>query len=101
MSSDFEEVPVITLRFTRVKAELVTPCGMWRDDLASASSLAGWDNAPYLEHGCSYQNMLAVQTANPRDLSAMRSMTPADGEMRARAMANARRGLSSVSGANN
>lgn len=86
------ETPVITMRFTRMKAEVVTPCGVWPDDLASGSSLSGWDNAPYANFGCAHQTMMAVQTADPRDLSAMRAMSPADGEMRARALSAMRRG---------
>ena len=82
----------ISLRFMRSKANVVTPCGVWPDDLASASSLSGWDNEPYANFGCAYQTMMAVQTADPRDLTSMRAASPADGEMRARALAAIRRG---------
>lgn len=94
---EIDETPAILLSFTRVKAGLVTTCGLWPDDMASASSFSGWDNAPYAEFGCSYQTMLAVQTADPRDLTSMRAISPADGQMRARAIANARQGQAASS----
>ncbi len=86
------EATIISLRFLRSKANVVTPCGVWPDDLASASSLSGWDNEPYANFGCAYQTMMAVQTSDPRDLTSMRAASPADGEMRARALAAIRRG---------
>ena len=86
------EAPVILMRFTRIKADVVSRCGLWPDDLASASSLSGWDNEPYANFGCAYQTMMAVQTADPRDLAAMRAPSPIDGEMRARALGSIRRG---------
>ncbi len=79
----FNSYPVIDRRmaapirvsFVGLAAKVATRCGEWPDDLASASSLDGWNNKPYWNLGCSYQTMLAAQTSDPRDLATPRGET--------------------------
>jgi pilus assembly protein CpaD len=40
------------------------------------------DNKHYADFGCSYQNNLAAQVANPADLLGPRKQTPVDAEER-------------------
>lgn len=80
------------LSFVGLKAKVATKCGEWPDDLASASSLQTWQNKPYWNFGCAYQNMLAVQVANPRDIASPRGESEADVMMRMRAIQKVRQG---------
>jgi pilus assembly protein CpaD len=82
----------VRLSFIGLKSKVATKCGEWPDDLASASSLHTWQNKPYWNMGCAYQNMLAVQVANPRDIASPRGESPADVRMRMRAITSVRRG---------
>lgn len=82
----------VRLSFDGLKAKVATQCGEWPDDLASASSLHTWQNKPYWNMGCAYQNMLAVQVANPRDVASPRGESPADVRMRMRAIGKVRQG---------
>lgn len=52
-------------------------CGRWPEDL-----LAGTENKHYANFGCSYQNNLAAQLANPADLIGPRKQTEIDAENR-------------------
>lgn len=52
-------------------------CGRWPDDM-----LKDADNKHYADFGCSYQNNLAAQVANPADLLGPRKQTPVDAEER-------------------
>lgn len=89
----------IRLSFRAVRARVSHRCGEWPLDLASASSLETWDNRPYWNLGCSYQNMIATQLDDPRDLEAPRASTPSDVQMRTRAIGDARQGSSAGGGA--
>lgn len=80
------------LSFVGLKAKVATRCGEWPDDLASASSTQTWQNKPYWNFGCAYQNMLAVQVANPRDIASPRGESEADVMMRMRAIQKVRQG---------
>ncbi len=82
----------VRLSFIGLKSKVATKCGEWPDDLASASSLHTWQNKPYWNMGCAYQNMLAVQVSNPRDIASPRGETPADVRMRMRAIGKVRQG---------
>jgi pilus assembly protein CpaD len=82
----------VRLSFVGLKSKVADPCGQWPSDLASGGGVQGWDNAPYWNYGCSYQNMIAEQVADPRDLVAPRAEDPADTEMQARAIAQIRKG---------
>ncbi len=48
-------------------------CGRWPDDLLKTS-----ENKHYANFGCSYQNNVAAQVANPADLLGPRKQTPID-----------------------
>ena len=78
--------------YRRLTAHMTTPCGLWPSDLASAGSTEGWNNAPYANFGCAYQNALAQEVADPRDLLNARPLDPADGSMRMRAVRNVEAG---------
>jgi pilus assembly protein CpaD len=82
----------VRLSFIGLKAKVADPCGQWPRDLASGSSTDGWENKPYWNMGCAYQNMLAEQVADPRDLVAPRAEDPADTQVEARPIDNLRKG---------
>ncbi len=48
-------------------------CGRWPEDILETS-----ENKHYANFGCSYQNNLAAQIANPADLLGPRKQTPID-----------------------
>ena len=56
-------------------------CGRWPDDLLKTS-----ENKHYANFGCSYQNNLAAQVANPADLLGPRKPSEIDPENRADAI---------------
>ncbi|KFB08398.1 CpaD family pilus assembly protein [Nitratireductor basaltis] len=66
----------IRLSYSRVKAQ-VGQCGRWPSDLLKTEENRNWEN-----FGCSYQNNLAAQVANPMDFLGPREMTPIDAENR-------------------
>jgi pilus assembly protein CpaD len=82
----------IRLTFTGLKARVATPCGEWPSDLASGSTLQGWDNKPYWNLGCSYQSAFAAQVADPRDLVSPHAEADMDTLMRARGIESIRKG---------
>jgi pilus assembly protein CpaD len=82
----------VRLSFLGVKAKVADRCGEWPADLASGSSLQGWDNTTYWNFGCASQSTLAAQVADPRDLASPRAETPSDVEMRMRAISKVRGG---------
>jgi len=82
----------IRLIYTALTASVTTKCGEWPSDLASGSSAAGLQNRPYWNHGCAYQQMLATQIADPRDLAGPRAETNADVSMRTRTIRGVRDG---------
>ncbi len=89
-TADPRAMAPLRLSYRAVRARVSHPCGEWPADLVSGSSLDGWDNRPYWNLGCSYQNMIAMQLDDPRDLEAPRATTPSDVQMRTRAIADAR-----------
>jgi pilus assembly protein CpaD len=52
-------------------------CGRWPEDIADDS-----ENKHYADFGCSYQNNLAAQIANPADLLGPRKLSEVDAEKR-------------------
>ncbi|WP_246722099.1 CpaD family pilus assembly protein [Methylosinus sp. H3A] len=82
----------VRLSFQGVRAKVAGRCGEWPADLASASSLEGWDNTTYWNFGCASQTTLAAQIDDPRDLVAQRGESPSDIESRMRAIGNVRKG---------
>lgn len=85
-------VSPIRLSYLGTKAVVRSRCGDWPGDLASGSTTEGWQNQPYWNHGCSYQQALASQVADPRDLASPRAQAPADVIMRSRAIGKVREG---------
>lgn len=82
----------LRLSYRAVTAAVAHSCGQWPADLASGSSLETWENRPYWDLGCSYQNMIATQLEDPRDLNGPRATTPSDIQMRTRAIGKVRQG---------
>lgn len=82
----------VRLSFVGVKAKEVNQCGQWPRDLASGSSIDGWENEPYWNLGCSTQQMIAAQTSDPRDLVSPRGEERPDTEIRDRAITAVRAG---------
>ncbi len=72
----------VRLAYRSLRARVPHRCGEWPTDIASGSSIAGWQNRPYWNFGCASQNAMAMQIADPRDLVAPRAESPADIEMR-------------------
>jgi len=91
-ATDPRAIAPIRLSYRGLRARVSHRCGEWPLDLASGSSLESIDNRPYWNLGCSYQNMIAMQLDDPRDLEAPRATTPSDVQMRTRAISDARKG---------
>lgn len=89
---DRELASPVKVSFKSLAAKVATRCGEWPDDLASATSLNSWNNKPYWNLGCAYQNMIAVQTSDPRDIASPRGEAPPDVAMRMRAIGKVRKG---------
>jgi pilus assembly protein CpaD len=82
----------IRVSFVGLKARVADPCGQWPSDLASGSTIQGWENKPYWNYGCSYQSMFAAQVADPRDLVGPRAEDPADTQILSRGISDMRKG---------
>ena len=80
MTSYQSEVPEasapVRVAFVAVRAQ-TDRCGRWPDDLLETS-----ENKHYADFGCSYQNNLAAQVANPNDLIGPRKQSEIDAENR-------------------
>lgn len=66
----------VRVAYISVKAQ-TDKCGRWPDDLLQTS-----ENKHYADFGCSYQNNLAAQMANPADLLGPRKSSDIDAENR-------------------
>lgn len=75
-SASAEASAPVRVSFVAVRAQ-TDKCGRWPEDLVQTS-----DNRHYADFGCSYQNNLAAQMANPSDLLGPRKMTDIDAENR-------------------
>ncbi|MEO9339622.1 CpaD family pilus assembly protein [Mesorhizobium sp. SB112] len=62
----------IRVVYTAMKAQ-TGPCGRWPSDIADTT-----DNKHYANFGCSYQNNMAAQIANPADLLGPRKTSEID-----------------------
>lgn len=82
----------IRLSFQSIKAKVAGRCGEWPRDLASGSTIDGWQNQSYWNFGCASQSTLSAQVADPRDLANPRGETASDIETRMRAINKMRRG---------
>ena len=68
-----EEVSApVRVSFAAMRAQ-TDKCGRWPDDLLHTS-----ENKHYANFGCSYQNNVAAQIANPADLLGPRKQSPID-----------------------
>lgn len=90
--ADPKHAAPIRISYLGLVARVPHQCGQWPADLASGSSLQGWENTTHWNHGCAYQNAFAQQVADPRDLAGPRAEAPADVVMRTRAIKQAREG---------
>jgi pilus assembly protein CpaD len=66
----------VRVAFTAMKAQ-TGKCGRWPEDILEST-----ENKHYANFGCSYQNNLAAQIANPSDLLGPRKQTTIDAERR-------------------
>lgn len=66
----------VRVTYTTVRAQ-TDRCGRWTEDLTETS-----ENKHYADFGCSYQNNLAAQMANPSDLLGPRKQSEIDAENR-------------------
>jgi len=66
----------VRVSFVAVRAQ-TDKCGRWPDDMLETS-----ENKHYADFGCSYQNNLAAQMANPNDLLGPRKSSDIDAENR-------------------
>lgn len=73
-----ETAAPVRVAFTAVKAQ-TNKCGRWPKDMLESA-----ENKHYANFGCSYQNNVAAQIANPNDLLGPRKQTPIDAENRSR-----------------
>ncbi|MEI5680035.1 MULTISPECIES: CpaD family pilus assembly protein [unclassified Mesorhizobium] len=78
--SSIEASAPIRVTYTAMQAQ-TGPCGRWPADIADTS-----ENKHYANFGCSYQNNLAAQIANPADLLGPRQPTEIDAENRSDAI---------------
>ena len=70
----------VRVAYTAMKAQ-TNKCGRWPDDLTN-----NVENKHYANFGCSYQNNLAAQIADPADLLGPRKQTEIDAQNRIRAI---------------
>ena len=82
----------IRLSFSALKAEVISRCGEWPDDLAGGPTTDAWKNQNYYNYGCATQATISAQVDDPRDLTGPRAETPADVETRLRAINAVRNG---------
>ncbi|NDB68278.1 MAG: hypothetical protein EB015_09825 [Methylocystaceae bacterium] len=82
----------IHFEFEGLTAQVLSQCGQWPSDLASAGSLEGLENRPYWNFGCSAQSNLANLVADPRDLVSPRGEAPNDVSTRTRTITSIRAG---------
>jgi pilus assembly protein CpaD len=75
-SASAEASAPVRVAYISIRAQ-TDKCGRWPEDLLQTS-----DNKHYADFGCSYQNNLAAQMANPADLIGPRKQTTIDAERR-------------------
>jgi pilus assembly protein CpaD len=82
----------VRLTYVGLKATVGSQCGQWPSDLASGSTMQGWENRQWWNFGCATQSTLAAQIDDPRDLVAARAESPSDVGLRTRAIGALRQG---------
>lgn len=75
-AQSFEESAPIRVSYVAMSAQ-TDKCGRWPADIAETT-----ENKHYADFGCSYQNNLAAQVADPSDLVGPRKQTTIDAEKR-------------------
>lgn len=80
----------VHLSYARLQASVASSCGEWPDDLASGTSLDGWDNRSYHNFGCAATKTLTAQIDDPRDVVRPRAEDPTDVRLRTRAIGSIR-----------
>jgi pilus assembly protein CpaD len=58
----------IRLSFQRMQAKVADQCGLWPQDLGTASFVYDYSNRPSWNLGCAMQSTVAAQVADPVDL---------------------------------
>jgi len=91
-ASDPRAVAPLHVSYRTVQAAVPHRCGQWPADLGAASPEDDLENRPYWNYGCAYQNMIATQLDDPRDLESPRAITPADAQIRMRSIDRVRKG---------
>jgi pilus assembly protein CpaD len=74
--SSSNEVAPVRIAYQSMSAQ-TGKCGRWPEDILNSS-----ENKHYANFGCSYQNNLAAQIANPADLLGPQGTGPIDAERR-------------------
>jgi len=90
VAADPKLAAVVRLSFVKLQARAASRCGEWPSDLASGSSLEGWENRSYYNLGCATQQTLAAQMDDPRDLVRPRADDPSDVQLRTRGIQDLR-----------
>jgi pilus assembly protein CpaD len=81
--ADAEEVSApVRISYAAMRAQ-TNKCGRWPADVLETS-----ENKHYANFGCSYQNNLAAQIANPADLLGPRKQTPIDADNRGKVISD-------------
>lgn len=91
-AADRRAVAPLHVSYRTVRAAVPHRCGQWPADLGAGSAEDDLENRPYWNHGCAYQNMIATQIDDPRDLQSPRAITPADAQIRMRSIERVRKG---------
>jgi pilus assembly protein CpaD len=87
-----EEVSApVRVSYSAMRAQ-TDKCGRWPEDVLATS-----ENKHYANFGCSYQNNIAAQIANPADLLGPRKQTPIDPANRGRVIDDYQSGNSDFS----
>ncbi len=82
----------IRLTFSTLEAKVESRCGLWPDDLGPGPGISDSRNRPYHNLGCSTQQNLAAQIADPLDLVRPRQEGRIDTVKRNRAIETLRKG---------
>ena len=91
-ASDPRGLAPLRVSYRMVRAGLTHSCGQWPADIAAGSAQDDLENRPHWNFGCSYQNMIATQVEDPRDLQGPRAITSADAGIRMRVIDKVRKG---------
>ena len=73
----YDAAAPIRVSYPDMRAAVAGKCGRWPDDILNHA-----ENKHYANFGCSYQNNLAAQVANPGDFLGPRRRTEVDAEKR-------------------